>query len=363
MFIGDLPLTSAISDNDILVGCIGGTAKVVSYATLKSGISAEIGTWDGLGGKPFDTIDSTYLRVYTETVDDVVIKKLSFSTDFITDVTAAIGSIGNMQNDIAELQDTVEELSTDSENIKGFIGYSGSGSPLKNQSLYNGIMTVARGLGYDATYDPTSDAYIFTPSSGVNPAIISNMFGEVMSSIGYMVSFDSTTGVWKFVRHTGPETVHNIYSVLTQTLLGAIGYGYSVTGDGTLTVARNGSPYLNSDHQQWLFAILGALFATTPQYDSATKSWNLSYDYDAVFAAPASYIATAKSKIFDNNWAPLKAYDVGAVVVYNNKIYQCITAVTAGGDDEFDSTKWQELGVTQAAFDALEARVAALENP
>ena len=335
IFIGDLPLSVSISDNDTLIGCVNGTAKGIKYSTLVDSINTEIGSWESLGGKPFDTIDTDYLQVNTETVDDVAVRSLSFSSDFLAEITGIHGDI------------------TD---IKSYISYSSSASPQRNKDLYSLGMTLVSMLGLKQSYSSQYDSYSYSPDSTVYPTLLLNLINDVMLAIGYMVSFDSNVHAWKYIRNGSPETVHNVYSAITQTLASAVGYTYSTSG-GDLTLSPDGSPYLNSDMSGWLFTICSNIWNVVPTYNSSTQRWTFSVDNTNFRNKP--YVQEIRKNIFDNAWTSEAYYNAGSIAVYNGEIYQCLTD---NHDTTFTPANWQKLAPTKSEFDALELRVAALEN-
>lgn len=340
VFIGDLPLSTTMGDNDTFVGCIGGTAKGIKFANLKNEISADISaTWSNVSGRPFDTIDSTYLKVNTTTVGVDTVDVLSFSTEVI-----------NKLNDI-------DTNSADISDLKDFTSYATGASSNANSQLHRMLTDVMSAIGFSEQYNSQTEEYHALPASTVNPTVILNLVNAAMFEIGYTVTFDTTQQAWKYVRdNSTPVCMTNVFNAIFNNILGYIGYTFTVE-NGTTIIAPNSSPYRNSDLQSWSFNIMGNLWGNTATYDGQTGQWSFSPDYSNF--RDKAYIKELRRTIFDNEWTADQYYDAGSVVVYNGAVYQCLTD---NNDSVFTPANWQRLTPTYSEYTVLEARVSALEN-
>lgn len=336
VFIGDLPQASTLSANDKLVGYIGGTVKNVNFSTLKERIISEVGTWDNTAGKPFDDIDAEYFSILVEGSGANVTKLLSFSTEY---------------------SELLQNVSGDLAGIKDYISYTDTPALTCNEALSVITNAFMSNFGYSASYDSENEQYVCTQSSSVIPSAIQQLLYVAMSEFGYELTFDNQATAWKYTKRANTAmTLTNVYNAVFSLILGEIGYTANMV-QGSMSITKNGSPYVPAQLSGIIFAALATTWGTTPIYDASTQSWSWSPTWNALMSGPM--VSHFRSTYFDNVWTAGTLYKQNAVVVYNNCIYAC---VTENDDDSFTPAKWQKLGVTQAEFDALEARVTALEN-
>ena len=113
----------------------------------------------------------------------------------------------------------------------------------------------------------------------------------------------------------------------------------------TLSITRNNDKTDPADISAWAQSLITDFYgsAGTPTKDSSGH-WN--WTPNAAFALNVSasnqpnYIKAFKSNIFDNAWLSGKSYAVGAVVVYDNKLYKCNYA---NSDATFNTSHWDLL--------------------
>lgn len=336
VFIGDLPQASSLANNDKLVGYIGGTVKNVSFSTLKNEITSEVGTWNNTDGKPFDDIDAEYFSVLVQGSGANVTKLLSFTTEY------------------AEL---LQSVSDDLAGIKDYISYTDTPALTCNEALSVITNAFMSGFGYGASYDSENEEYVCGQLSSVIPTAIQQLFYVAMSEFGYELTYDNQATAWKYTKRANTAmTLTNVFNAVFSVILGQIGYTYNMV-QGSMSITKNGSPYVPSQLSGIIFAALNNTWGTTPIYDEPSQSWVWSPTWNALMSGPM--VSHFRSTYFDNVWTSGTLYKQNTVVIYNNCIYSCITE---NDDDSFTPAKWQKLGVTQAEFDALEARVTALEN-
>ena len=110
------------------------------------------------------------------------------------------------------------------------------------------------------------------------------------------------------------------------------------------------SAFKNSEWWLWTSPVEGG----STDWKSENLSLNNIMNYDYAKALQLQYTMDWIASTQDS----IKTYRVGSVVIYNSCIYRCTTECA---DTTWTAAHWEQIGVTKAAFDALEARVAALE--
>lgn len=116
-----------------------------------------------------------------------------------------------------------------------------------------------------------------------------------------------------------------------------------VDGRGkSITFTRDGSPYTAEDLSSWIFSFTSTNSVWSYSWDSSANPpfWRSTF-IPTNFPNANYTISCLNRYLFDPTWTSGRLYSVGAVVVYNNKLYRCITECN---DTTFDSNNWTLIG-------------------
>lgn len=107
IFMGDLPEVQSISDTDSIPVVANGVASRVTVENLLSGVDV-VPTWGSITNKPFNSIDTNYLDTVADPVSGDI--SLTLASDIISEITANTGNIEDLQQDTADLEDTIGDV-------------------------------------------------------------------------------------------------------------------------------------------------------------------------------------------------------------------------------------------------------------
>ena len=101
--------------------------------------------------------------------------------------------------------------------------------------------------------------------------------------------------------------------------------------------------------------------ATTTYYGDTKLTTSATSESEALALTPKSLNSLALNMIAGYPvYSTSATYEVGARVRYGYNIYKCRTAITTG--ESWTASHWEALPALQVQLEALEARIAAIEN-
>lgn len=114
----------------------------------------------------------------------------------------------------------------------------------------------------------------------------------------------------------------------------------SESGLSNPTLVPTGDAYTNSNLGTWELGLMSNICGNQPTSSGSGEATQWSWSYNSASAMGSTYVLDLKRYNFDNTWTSQRSYQAGAVVVYDSKLYQCITA---NSDTTFTPAKWNLL--------------------
>ena len=130
---------------------------------------------------------------------------------------------------------------------------------------------------------------------------------------------------------------------------------YTITWMPVDTSAFVGTDKTTFEGGEWWFWTTDVSAGSTPIWSENKLNLDNIMEYDYAKALQTQYNINWIASTEEN----IVTYRVNSIVIYGNCIYRCIAE---NADEEWTPAHWEQIGITKAAFDALEARVAALEG-